>query len=245
MSGMGRRRRGGGGAKRNAAETYMPLLAAFWLGTAPAACGAAPQDPAQVSAAVQRAALAIAPPNSNIVVGPASGAQYMPACQGPLDVLISGQAPYEQAAVHCPNPAWVLYLTVNVAQSQMVEVAARPIAAGQTIGPGDISLEAKPVALFAGRQVYYDAAQLVGANATMALSKDMIVTSGDISEPVIVTAGQTASVEVISGGVQVSIDAVASETGRIGDTVLFTNPSSGRRFSATITAGGPVVTISQ
>ncbi len=223
-------------------KTTLLLLVAAGL-PAMAQAAAAPQDPAQVSAAVQRAALAIAPPNSNIVVGPVNGAQYMQACQGPLNVLISGQAPYEQAAVHCPNPAWVLYLTVNVAQSQMVEVAAGPIAAGQAIGPGDIKLEAKPVALFAGRQVYYNAAQLVGADASMSLSKGMIITGDDVSEPVIVTAGQTTSVEVISGGVQVSIDAVASETGRIGDTVLFTNPSSGRRFSATITADGPVVKI--
>jgi flagella basal body P-ring formation protein FlgA len=57
----------------------------------------------------------------------------------------------------------------------------------------------------------------------------------------VVKAGQTVSVSVISGGVNVSINAVADETGRIGDTILLTNPSSGRRFSALVTADGPVV----
>jgi flagella basal body P-ring formation protein FlgA len=206
-----------------------------------AAFAATPEDPSIVAAAVKQAALAIAPPNSNIVLGTTSGVQYMQACQGPLAVLISGQAPYEQAAVHCPSPAWVLYLTVNIAQSQMVAVAAGPIAAGQAINPTDITLKEEPVSLFAGRHVYFDASQIIGANATMSLQKGTIISSDDISEPVMVTAGQTVTVEVISGGVEVSIDAVAGETGRIGDTVLFTNPSSGRRFSALITADGPVV----
>jgi flagella basal body P-ring formation protein FlgA len=57
----------------------------------------------------------------------------------------------------------------------------------------------------------------------------------------VVKAGQTVTVDVISGGVTISIDAMADETGRVGDTILLTNPTSGRRFSALVTASGPVV----
>jgi len=38
--------------------------------------------------------------------------------------------------------------------------------------------------------------------------------------------------------VELSMDATAEQTGRIGDTILLTNPSTGRRFSAEVTASG-------
>ncbi|MDD2704970.1 MAG: flagella basal body P-ring formation protein FlgA, partial [Acidocella sp.] len=57
----------------------------------------------------------------------------------------------------------------------------------------------------------------------------------------VVKAGQTIAVQVLSGGVILSVNAVADQSGRIGDTILLTNPSSGRHFSAQVTANGPVV----
>jgi flagella basal body P-ring formation protein FlgA len=202
---------------------------------------ASPQDPAAVAAAVRQAALAIAPPGASISLGEVEGARVMPACAGPLAVTISGVVPYEQAAAHCLAPAWTLYVTVTVAQTQNVVVTARPLSAGQVLGPGDLMIASEPVARYAGRQVFYDPAQLLGGEALMSLPAGTILSADDIGEPVVVKAGQTVTVTVISGAVQVSIDAVADETGRIGDTILLTNPSSGRRFTATVTANGPVV----
>ena len=203
--------------------------------------GASPQDPAAVAAAVQRAANAIAPPGATVSLGSVAGANVMQACTAPLAVSISGVAPYEQAAAHCAAPSWTLYVTVTVAQVQNIVVAARPLAAGQVLGPGDLMIAAEPVERYAGRQVFYDPDQLLGGDALMSLPAGTIISADDIGEPVVVKAGQIVTVTVISGAVQVSIDAVADETGRIGDTILLTNPSSGRRFTATVTANGPVV----
>ncbi|HQT46413.1 MAG: flagella basal body P-ring formation protein FlgA [Acidocella sp. 20-63-7] len=219
----------------------LPGILVLLLSWSPAA--AAPQDPQAVAQAITRAAQAIAPPDAGISLGPVAGAQYMQSCAAPLSVSISGAAPYEQAAAHCPSPAWTLYVTVTVSQTANVVVAARPIAAGQTLGQGDIALAREPVSLYAGRQVYYDPAQLLGSNATMSIPAGGIINTADIAEPVVVKAGQTVSVQVISGGVDLSVNAVADETGRIGDTILLTNPSSGRRFSAQVTANGPVLNL--
>jgi flagella basal body P-ring formation protein FlgA len=210
------------------AQTAMPALAT-------------PQGADQVAAAIHQAALAIAPPDASISLGPVTGAATMQSCTVPLSVTISGMAPYEQAAAHCTAPAWTLYVTVTVAQSEAVVVAARPLTAGQAIGPGDVTLTREPVALYAGRQVFYDPSQLIGSQAVMSLAAGAIMVSQDIDEPVVVKAGQTVTVDVISGGVTISIDAMADETGRVGDTILLTNPTSGRRFSALVTATGPVV----
>jgi flagella basal body P-ring formation protein FlgA len=75
----------------------------------------------------------------------------------------------------------------------------------------------------------------------MSLAAGAILVAQDITEPVVVKAGETVTVQVINGGVTISLNAVADETGRIGDTILLTNPSSGRRFSAQVTANGPIV----
>jgi flagella basal body P-ring formation protein FlgA len=199
------------------------------------------QNPGDLAAAIRQAALAIAPPGASISLGPVTGAAYMQRCTTALSVTFSGVAPYEQAAAHCPAPVWTLYVTVTVAQTQLVAVAARPLAPGQAIGPGDITLTRQPIALYAGRQVFYDTAPLIGAEAVMSLPAGAILAAQDIEAPVIVKAGQTVAVDVTSGGVDISINAVADETGRLGDTILLTNPTSGRRFSAQVTASGLVV----
>jgi flagella basal body P-ring formation protein FlgA len=165
----------------------------------------------------------------------------MQACTVPLAVSISGVAPYEQAAVRCAAPGWTLYVTVTVAQTEAVVVAAHPVVAGQALAASDLAVRREAVQLFAGRQVYVDPAQLVGASAVMSLAAGMVITQDAVQAPLVVKAGQMIAVQVISGGVILSVNAVANQPGRIGDTILLTNPSSGRRFSAQVTANGPVV----
>lgn len=191
-----------------------------------------------VTAAVQQAAQSLAPPGASISLGPVAGAQYMQSCGTKLAVSMSGNAPYEQAAVRCAAPSWTLYVTVTVAQSENVVVAARPVSAGHALTADDLRLASLPVQQFAGRQVYFDPAQLIGAQADMSLAAGMPITDDAVQAPVVVKAGQTVTVDVVSGGVQLSLDATAEQTGRIGDTILLTNPSTGRRFSAQVTAGG-------
>lgn len=196
------------------------------------------ESTADVSAAVRQAAQALAPPGSGITLGPVGGAQYMQPCTAPLAVSMSGNAPYEQAAVRCPAPNWTLYVTVTVAQSENIVVAARPVTAGHALTADDLKLASLPVQQFAGRQVYFDPAQLIGAQAGMSLATGVPITSDAVQAPIVVKAGQTVTVNVVSGAVELSLDATAEQTGRIGDTILLTNPTTGRRFSAQVTAGG-------
>jgi flagella basal body P-ring formation protein FlgA len=201
----------------------------------------ATQDPAAVTAAVRSAAAQAAPADATVTVGTVQGAAVMPACGAALGVEITGVEPYEQAVVRCPAPDWTLYVAVTVAATQLVEVAARPIAAGASLSPADVRLQREPVAAYAGRQVFYAADGLIGADATMNLPAGAILTATSIAAPTLVRAGQTATVTVTSGGVSLTVNAVADEAGRLGDTILMTNPSSGQRFHALVTAQGPVV----
>ncbi|HEY1858029.1 flagellar basal body P-ring formation chaperone FlgA [Acidocella sp.] len=207
----------------------------------PAAAWAAQENPQAVAAAIRQAIAPTLSSGSTISLGPVIGAQYMQACTGNLSVSITGIEPYEQAAVRCSAPNWTLYVTVTVAATEEVEVAARPIAAGQALSAGDFSLRREPVSLFAGRQVYHDAASLLGTTALMGLNPGTILTSDSVAEPVVVQAGQTVSVHVRSAGLDITVNAVAQQTGRIGQTILMINPSSGQHFSALVTKAGLVV----
>jgi flagellar basal body P-ring formation protein FlgA len=216
-------------------------MTALGFAVLPATAWAAPENPEAVAAAIRQAVVPTLSGGSTISLGPVTGAQYMQACTGNLSVSITGIEPYEQAAVRCPSPNWTLYVTVTVAATEMVEVAARPIAAGQALSGGDVTLRREPVALFAGRQVYHDAASLLGTSALMSLNPGTILTTDSVEEPVMVQAGQTVSVHVRSAGLDITVNAVAQQTGRIGQTILMINPSSGQHFSALVTKAGLIV----
>jgi flagella basal body P-ring formation protein FlgA len=206
-----------------------------------AASPAGRQAPAMVAAAVQQAVSDTAPANAAITLGPVAGAQFMPACTAPLSVTVSGLEPYLQAAAHCPRPSWTLYVSVTVDSRMAVVVAARPIAGGEAMTPDDLTLREEPLSLYAGRQVFYHPADVVGATAILSLPRGTIITGTAIQQPIVVQAGQTIAVDVQSGGVDLTLDAQAEQSGRIGDSILVTNPESGKRFEATVTATGAVV----
>jgi flagella basal body P-ring formation protein FlgA len=215
-------------------------LLAFLLAT-PAAAGQY-EDPARVAAAVSKAV--VAPPGAGVVVGSVAGAGVMPACPGSLVVGVSGLPPYEQAAVRCLALGWVLYVSVTVTQSAQVVVAARPIAAGQVLAAADVMLRVEDVSAYAGRRVFYTVGDVLGADLVMNVPAGMILTQDAVQLPVLVKAGQVVAVEVKSGTVDVLINAVADESGRVGDEVLFTNPATGKRFEALVTAQGAVLQLS-
>lgn len=218
-------------------------LAVALLATLPAFAWAASENTQTVAAAIRQAIAPTLSSGSTVSLGPVIGAQYMQACTGNLSVLITGVEPYEQAAVHCPSPNWTLYVTVTVAATEEVEVAARPIVAGQALSGADVTLRREPVALFAGRHVYHGAAALLGTTALMSLNPGTILTDSSVEEPVVVQAGQTVSVHVRNGGLNVTVNAVAQQTGRIGQTIVMVNPASGQHFSALVTATGPIVNL--
>ncbi|MDE1907675.1 MAG: flagellar basal body P-ring formation protein FlgA, partial [Rhodospirillales bacterium] len=163
------------------------------------------QNEAALAKAVRLAAQNLAPPGASISLGPTSGAAAMPACTAPLGVMLSGLAPYEQAAVRCPAPGWTLYVNVTVAQSLAVVVTAQPLTAGQIINPADLMMKTMPVQDFAGRQVFTDPAQIGGANAVMSMPAGMIVTQNDVQAPLVVASGQIITVHVYSGGVMLAV----------------------------------------
>jgi flagella basal body P-ring formation protein FlgA len=202
---------------------------------------AAQQDPGPVTVAIRQAVAAMAPANATIELGPVMGARYMRACDTPLAVTITGTEPYEQAAAHCGAPSWTLYVSVTIDAHMAVVVAARPIAAGETLETDDLALRDEPITLYAGRSVFYHPEDAVGGMAVMSLPLGTILTDSTVQQPVVVQAGQSITVSAKSGGVDISITGTAEQSGRVGETIIVTNPASGTRFPAVVTLSGALV----
>lgn len=236
-----RRKQGRDGIRVAAAAAILLLIA----GASPQAAPAAGREaPATITTAVQQAVAATAPANAAITLGSVAGAQYMPACRGPLSVTVSGLEPYLQAAVQCPQPRWTLYVSVTVDSRMAIVVAARTIPGGRVITSDDLMLQEEPLSLYAGRQIYYHPEDVAGATAILSLPRGAILTNTVIQQPIVVQAGQTISVDVHAGAVDVTLDATAEQAGRIGDSITVFNPTTGKRFQATITPNGAVVQLS-
>jgi flagella basal body P-ring formation protein FlgA len=225
-------------ARHLRAPAILLLLAGQW-GAPPA--WAAQEAPQAVADAIRQAATATAPPNAQITLGPVMGAHFMPACTAALTITISGDEPYQQAAAHCTAPAWTLYVTLTVDARMAVVVAARSIAGGQTLETADLALREEPISLYAGRRIFYHPEDAIGGLAVMSLPAGAILTASNIEQPLIVKAGQTISINVRSGDVDVTITGRADESGRLGDTIAVTNPSSGKQFEALVTRAGALV----
>lgn len=202
---------------------------------------AAQQEPGAVAAAVRRAVASTVPATADITLGRVAGAQHMEACTEPLQVTVTGQQPYLQAAAACPAPVWRLYVSVTVDAKTAVVVAARPIPAGQSIEDADLALREEPLSLYAGRKVFYQPGDVTGTIAVLTLSPGTIITGSAVQRPFIVQAGQIIMVDVINGAVDLTLDARADQAGRLGDRIMVTNLSSSKHFQATLTASGAVV----
>jgi len=79
------------------------------------------------------------------------------------------------------------------------------------------------------------AADMVGAVAMRPLAADEVLVGGIVSEPPMVRAGDLVLVRAVSGAVVATGEAIASQSGKRGDTIRVVNPASRRAFRARVT----------
>ena len=79
------------------------------------------------------------------------------------------------------------------------------------------------------------AADMVGAVAMRPLGPDEVLVRGLVSEPPMVRAGDSVLVRVASGPIVATGEAIASQSGKRGDTIRVVNPASRRAFRVKVT----------
>lgn len=107
------------------------------------------------------------------------------------------------------------WLRIKLAELRAVVVAARPLAAGATIGAGDLALEPRPVGRDAGWEI--EPHTLIGASVLADAPAGAVVDGTIVSEPAPVARGTQLKVFVRRGRVRVSTAGVLEAPARPGE----------------------------
>lgn len=204
-----------------------PLLAFATLATLAGAlpsASLAQQAPAPVQAAVSRfleAETTGLPGRVQISVAPLDARNQLPACVSLVPFLPAGTRAWGQISVgvRCDSPVeWTAYLQARVTVIGDYLVTARPLRAGQILGPADlIRREGDLAALPEGTLT--DLAQASGQTTRFAIPQGSPVRGDMLRIPPAVRQGQAVQVTTVGAGFRVSTEGVALNNAAPGEAV--------------------------
>ena len=162
----------------------------------------------------------------------------LPACPVSLQARATGNRAVE---VGCPQPGgWKLFVPVAVRNEQSVLMLARGVAAGETLGPADITTVRRDTARMAGA-VLSDPQLAVGRVARRALGAGTVLGAGDLVAPRIIRRGDSVALVSRRGGVEVRVAGKALGDAGQDERVSVENLSSRRVVQGVATASGDVL----
>jgi flagella basal body P-ring formation protein FlgA len=142
--------------------------------------------------------------------------------------------------VKCPvTGGWSLYVPAQVTVMGEVLVAARYIARGDLLGPGDAELERRDLSRL--RYGYLtDPAQLAGTLAKRAIREGMVVLPQAIETAPLVRRKDQVTILARGGGLEVQAHGIALQDGTKGERIRVRNLGSKREIEAVIIGAGIV-----
>ncbi len=160
------------------------------------------------------------------------------ACPVSLQARATGNRVVE---VSCPQPGgWKLFVPVEIRNEQDVVMLARGVAAGEIIGPADITSVRRDTARIAGA-VLSDPRQVVGRVARRALGAGTLLGANDLVAPRIIRRGDSVALVSRRGGVEVRMAGKALGDAGQDERVSVENLSSRRVVQGIVAAGGDVL----
>lgn len=159
-------------------------------------------------------------------------------CNQPLE--INGGRPLNlnrgrqtvKVSCHGKSP-WRIYVPVALSRRQQAVVAARPLAAGDVIEAGDLSL-ATVDANQARRQYYTDPKELVGMAATQPLQSGQLITRHNLGINAVVDRGDMVSIRAGKRGFVVDSTGEVQGRAGVGQRVRVKNTRSGKVIQAVV-----------
>ncbi len=116
----------------------------------------------------------------------------------------------------------------KIALHQETAVIVRPVLRGQPVEAGQIEMRRAEVTDATGMEIAH-LEDIMGMVATRNLPVGHVASAKDFDQPTLIERGSLNRILVINGAVQMAITgAEALQSGKKGDTVLFSNPVNGR-----------------
>ncbi|MDR2260978.1 MAG: flagellar basal body P-ring formation protein FlgA [Azoarcus sp.] len=221
----------------------LPLLAALALSLAPA--GASAGQPAAPVEAAARALIEARtqglPGEVSIELSPLDPGNQLPPCAEPLAFLPASSRAWGtfSVGVRCESPvAWTVYLRARVKVAADYVIAARPLRAGQIVGPDDLDTRRGDLAALAD-DVLTDASQAIGRQTRRALAKDSALQARMLRAPAAVRQGDSVTIIGHGPGFQVSNTGRALNSAAPGETVRVRLPNN-QVITGTVRTDGTV-----
>jgi len=137
-----------------------------------------------------------------------------------------------KVSCHGGSP-WRIYVPVALTRRQQAVVAARPLAAGDVIQAGDLSL-ATVDANQARRQYYTDPGELVGMATTQPLQSGQLITRHNLGINAVVDRGDMVSIRAGNRGFVVDSTGEVQGRAGVGQRVRVKNTRSGKVIQAVV-----------
>ncbi len=162
-----------------------------------------------------------------------------PACARDLDIDVEGLegAGRAVAKARCREPAWHVYVPIQVEIYRPAVVAATAIARGRILAEEDLSLAETDV-LGSGGRHFERLEDAVGQEARRTIAAGSVVSSGMLQAPKLIRRGDTVRVTAHGGGLSVSSSGTALSDGRRGEQIRIRNSSSERVIRARVRGPG-------
>ena len=172
-----------------------------------------------------------------------------PVPEGKLEFLKSGLPPQKSSVlqpvlwrgriVYGGSRSVPIWARVRVFIEADVVLAAKDIASASTIAEGDLVIEKRRLYPAVEPRIA-STAEAIGKRAKRSFKKGDMLAAALLECPKEIERGDKVDVLVSSGLAQLRLDAIAETSGQIGERIMIRNPSSGKRFQATVESKGHV-----
>lgn len=222
----------------------LSLLATVMGGAqAQAVAGAQRQQPDAVRLVAERflkTQSAGLPGQVTVTVGAVDPRLSLPACPAPEAFLQPGARPWGKTTVgvRCNAPAWSLYLQAQVSVVADYVAAAVPLAQGQPVQAGQLTLVKADIAAMPNG-IITDMAQAIGRAPTVSLPAGTALRTDTLRSEQVIKQGQ--SVRLVSRGANFSVTSQARAINNASDgQVVQVRTQSGTVVSGLARQGGMV-----
>ncbi|MET0331016.1 MAG: flagellar basal body P-ring formation chaperone FlgA [Dyella sp.] len=143
-------------------------------------------------------------------------------------------------AISCPGSGgWVIHVPVQMQVYRQVLVTTRPLARGDSLGPGDVRNEERDVSQL-GYGYIENLDQVAGRSVARPLNAGSVLTPGQLSSRQVVRNGDEVQLVAQLDGIEVRTAATALGGGDTGERLRVRNAHSGRIIDGVVLGAGEV-----
>lgn len=169
-------------------------------------------------------------------IGPTSAVNSVKACRQRPQVQFYGNGTHRNARVSCPGRGWQFYIPITMEEMHSIVIAAHDLRAGKALKHSDLKIVSESDSQ--GSDLAHSVKSVIGETLKAPISRGTPISLRSLQGATRVHSGQNVTVRVQSGNVEIKTTAVALQNGRVGQSILVKNPSSGKRYRVTVSSTG-------